>query len=252
MGAEMYITTTGLILREVPYKESSRILTVLTAAEGKITVQARGAKRKGSKTAASTQLLAYSEMTLYNSAGRWTLTEARSIELFSGLRDDLEKISIGAYFAEVLEAVSDEDSPNPEMLSLGLNSLYALSESKHEADIIKAVFELKMMCLAGFEPALERCAVCGKDVSGGAALEVVGGVIRCAECAKSGLEMMTAIKQGTLEAMRYVCRAPIKKIFSFKIGDETARELSFVCEQYLITQLDRGFKTLDFYKSVKI
>ena len=51
----MYINTKGLVLRETPYKESSRILTVLTSDLGKVTVSARGTKRKGSKTASSTQ-----------------------------------------------------------------------------------------------------------------------------------------------------------------------------------------------------
>jgi DNA repair protein RecO (recombination protein O) len=109
----MYITTNGLVLRETIYKESSKILTVLTEQEGKITVSARGARRRGSKTAAATQYLSFSEMTLVQSHGRWTLPEAQSIELFSGLRDDLEKLSLGAYFAELLEAVADEDNPSP-------------------------------------------------------------------------------------------------------------------------------------------
>ena len=46
----MFQTTKGLILREVRYKESSRILTILTETEGKITAQARGALRKTSRS----------------------------------------------------------------------------------------------------------------------------------------------------------------------------------------------------------
>ena len=79
----MYINTKGLVLRETPYKESSRILTVLTSDLGKITVGARGAKRKGSKTASSTQFLAFSDMTLSENRGRYTLTEAKSCLLYT-------------------------------------------------------------------------------------------------------------------------------------------------------------------------
>ena len=43
----MFLTTRGLVLREVRYKESDKILTVLTQHEGKVTVRARGALRKG-------------------------------------------------------------------------------------------------------------------------------------------------------------------------------------------------------------
>jgi DNA repair protein RecO (recombination protein O) len=110
----MYINTTGLVLRTTDYKDSSRILTVLTSTEGKLTVSARGALRRGSRLAASAQLFAYSHMTLYHNRDRWTMTEAQTIELFSGLSSALDLLALGSYFAELLEAVSDEDSPNPE------------------------------------------------------------------------------------------------------------------------------------------
>lgn len=43
----MYKTLHGLVLREVKYKESSKILTILTREEGKLTAEARGALRRG-------------------------------------------------------------------------------------------------------------------------------------------------------------------------------------------------------------
>lgn len=244
----MYIKTTGLVLREVEYKESSRILTVLTSSEGKITVSARGAKRRGSKTAASTQLLSYSDMTLFHERGRYTLTEARSIELFRGLRDDLKRMSLGCYFAEALESLTDEDVPNPEMLSLGLNALYALSEEKRPAEIIKAVFELRLMCLSGFEPQAAFCPVCGREDMISPCLSLEGGVVHCAECSVEGESLH--ISRGTLDALRYIISADGKKIFSFSLDTENQKQLSRTCEAYLKAQLGRDFKTLDFYKSV--
>ena len=58
----MVKTVKGLVLREVPYKESSRILTVLTDTDGKMTVSANGAKRRGSKTAAASPILPSTRM----------------------------------------------------------------------------------------------------------------------------------------------------------------------------------------------
>ena len=69
----MFKTVNALVLREVRYKEADRILTLLTDTDGKITVKARGALRKSSKTAAATQQLTYSEMTLFGNLGRWTV-----------------------------------------------------------------------------------------------------------------------------------------------------------------------------------
>ena len=84
----MFKTTRGLILREVRYKEADRILTVLTEDMGKMTVKARGALRKNSKTAASTQFLAFSELTLLDRNGFWSVSEGSTIEEFKGLRGD--------------------------------------------------------------------------------------------------------------------------------------------------------------------
>ena len=72
----MHLTTKALVLREVNYKESDKILTLLTAEEGKLTVSARGCRKKGSALAAAGQLLVWSEMTLYEYQGRWAVKEA--------------------------------------------------------------------------------------------------------------------------------------------------------------------------------
>ncbi|MBQ6540026.1 MAG: DNA repair protein RecO [Oscillospiraceae bacterium] len=248
----MYINTTGLVLRETEYKESSRILTVLTGTEGKLTVSARGAKRKGSKTASATQFLSYSQMTLYRGRdNHWTLTEAAGIELFEGLREELERLSLGAYFAEVMENVSDEDAPNPEILALGLNSLYALSENLRPAEVIKAGFELKMMALAGFEPMLEGCSVCGEMMPEKCRLDLVGGLIYCHKCGGAD-ELTAALSSGALAAMRYILNAEPKRIFSFSLGELAMGELSRAAERYLQIQMDREFKTLEYYKKIKI
>ena len=82
----MFTTTDALVLREVRYKEADRILTLLTSAEGKISVKARGALRKGSRMAAATQQLTYSELTLFGNRGKWTVNEAVIKEPFTGLR----------------------------------------------------------------------------------------------------------------------------------------------------------------------
>lgn len=119
----MFKTTKAIILREVKYKEADRILTVLTEDMGKITVKARGALRKGSKTAAATQFLAFSELTMLERNGYWTVSEGSTIEEFKGLRSDIAALALASYFAECTEALSDENNPDPLMLQLILNCL---------------------------------------------------------------------------------------------------------------------------------
>ena len=113
----MFKTVNALVLREVRYKEADRILTLLTDTDGKITVKARGALRKSSKTAAATQQLTYSEMTLFGNLGRWTVNEATVKEGFDGLRTDIGSFALGCYFAECADALSAEDQPDAPLLA---------------------------------------------------------------------------------------------------------------------------------------
>ena len=68
----MFLTTRGLVLREAKYKESDKILTILTAEEGKLTVKARGVARTRSKISAATQLYGYASSPSSANRGMWT------------------------------------------------------------------------------------------------------------------------------------------------------------------------------------
>ena len=247
----MFKTTKALVLRETKYKEADKILTILTEDEGKLTVSARGVMRRGSKIAAACQLLTFSEMTLFENHGKWYVNEAQSIEQFLGLRDDIALLALGTYIAELLEAVSDEDRPNPDVLRLGLNSLFALSSKLYEPEHIKAVFELRLMCISGYEPMLDYCPVCGNDKIERPIFSTTGGTVLCSKCKNSEYSETLAVSDASLSAMRHVSGADSKKIFSFTLGEAASKQFSSVCEAYIQTQLERRFSALDYWKSVK-
>ena len=124
----MYLTIQAIVLRVTDYNDRDALLTVLSRNHGKLTIKARGLRRKNSPLVAPCQLLAFGEFTLFEYKGQYTINEAQSLELFSHLRRDLSKLSLGSYFAQVAEVISQEDLPNPELQSLLLNCLYALSK----------------------------------------------------------------------------------------------------------------------------
>ena len=122
----MYIKTDGIVLREVAYQDSDKLLTVLTREYGKLTVRARGVRSSRSRSKAACQLLAYSEFTLLERGGRYVVTEATAKEMFPELRNDLELLSLASYFAQAADVLSPEGEENPPFVSLLLNALYAL------------------------------------------------------------------------------------------------------------------------------
>lgn len=247
----MYLKTEGLILRETEYKDADKLLTVLTKDRGQLTLRARGVRSRSSKLKGGCQLMAYSEFTVFENRGYMLVDEAVPIELFMPLRTDIERLALASYFTQVAEVLSQEDEPSAALLSLTLNSLYALSRNAKSWRLIKGAFELRAACLAGYEPVLYACSVCGN-------LEpdrflVRDGILQCAGCVGSGEQgIRIPVHSGVLAAMRYIVSCDMKKLFSFQLSEESERELSDLSETYFLTQLERGFFTLDFFKSLQI
>lgn len=247
----MYLSIQGIVLRVTDYNDKDALLTLLTRRHGKLTVKARGLRRKNSPLIAPCQLLAYGEFTLFEYRGQYTINEANALELFTPLRRDLTKLSLATYFAQAAEVLSQEDMPSPELLSLLLNCLFALCKLPLPEKQIKAVFELRAACLSGYTPDLFGCHECGSQSPD--RFDLSAGMLECRDCrsvGSTGIRM--PVTPAVLEAMRYICLCDPKKLFSFQIGPEPLGLLGDLTESYLATQLERSFSTLDFYKSLLI
>ena len=200
----MHLKIQALVLRVTDYNDRDALLTVLSRNHGKLTLKARGLRRKNSPLVAPCQLLAYGEFVLFEYRGQYTINEAASIELFQPLRRDLTKLALGTYFAQAAELISQEDLPNPELLSLLLNCLYGLSRLDLPENLVKAVFELRSACLAGYTPDLFGCHICGKQEPD--RFDLSAGQLECHSCrhmGASGIRM--PVTASVLEAMRYIC-----------------------------------------------
>lgn len=247
----MYLTVRAIVLRVSDYNDRDALLTVLTQNYGKLTIKARGLRRKNSPLIAPCQLLSYGEFTLFEYKGKYTINEAHALELFPGLRRELTQLSLGSYFAQVTELISLEDMPNPELQALLLNCLYALSNLGLPEAQVKAVFELRAACLAGYTPELFGCHICGNQTPD--RFDLSQGQLECHACRdpdSSGIRV--PVTPEMLEAMRYICLCSPKRLFSFRLGEDAMAALGSLTEGYLQTQLEHGFATLDFYKSLFI
>ena len=242
--------TTGLVLRVTETKEADKILTVLTPDMGKIPLIARGARRKNSRIAAASQLLAYSELTLYKRGNWHMLDEASTLELFDGVRQDIVLLSLASYFAEAAEAVCAEETTSPEILSLLLNALYALCYLHKEPRLVKAAFQFRLMALAGFEPLAEGCAVCGARDVRAPMLDIFGGFVTCGGCKSPDSRMRLPLTEGGLAALRHVLGADGKRLYSFTLEKSALQMLDHAGESFIAAQLERSFRTLDYYKSL--
>lgn len=243
----MYLTTNALVLKSVLYKESDKILTILSEDLGKLTVSASDCFRTVAGLPAACQPLVWSQFVLYQQQDKWILKEISILKTFKELPKDFYRFSLGCYFAEVCETLSVENSPDNSFLPLILNCLYVLNEKKQiPLPLVKAVFELRIACESGYEPLLDSCSCCHSTELEQPQFALVEGTIHCQTCGGHGI----SISPATLSALRFIAWAEPKQIFSFSLSD--TRDLSFLCEKYLLTQVEQSFKSLQFYRKLSM
>ena len=244
------IVTPGLVLKETRYKESDRIITLLTPGLGVISASAQSSLRLKSKLFSACGLFCYSEFVLVPGRNMYTVREADVKNVFHGISSSIEGMSLAMYMAEMASALSPTGDEAAKELRLLLNCFYMISEKKTDLKVIKAVFELRTMSECGFMPQIVCCRDCGTYDEGDAFyLDAQEGHLLCAACAaKAGKNCN--LDKAALFALRHICLVEDKKIFAFKISVGSLAKLSAVAENYALTHLDKPLKSYAFLKSV--
>ena len=268
----MSYTTDGLVIREIAVGENDKMLTLLTPDQGRITVVAKGARSLRSQVLSVAQLYSYGNYEIHEKGDYKWLRGGSLIEGFFGLREDIERLSLAAYIADVACELTGEELPSIEMLRMTLNTFYAISKGKKSHAIIKGVYELRAAGFSGFMPELSGCRYCKSDSADRLYLDVMNGCCVCSDCInKRALKqsasrirsayddeqelrsILLPITPSVLAAMRYAVQSLPERMFSFNLdGKDEMDMFSRAAEEYLLHHLERGFTSLDFYKSMAI
>lgn len=246
----MRTNTDGLILKEQNIGEKDKLVTVLTRHNGLVRAFVRGAKSVNNRKNSSTGMFCFSKLCLYKTKESYIIDEAEPIELFFELRNDLEKLSLAQYFSELIITLVQEDEPAEDYLRLILNSLYFLAKGKMPIEQVKAITELRLMCIAGYMPNLVACDRCGEYETDTMYFDVEDGLLYCENCMSNS--MLFPLDIGLIKALRHIAFSDFEKIYSFKMEEQALPDLSYITEKYLLSKLQRNFKTLEFYKSIQV
>lgn len=257
------IEVDGLVVREVKTGEADKIITLLTAEHGKITITGKGVGSIRNKYAASAQLFSYSTFQLRKKGNFYYIKDTFFIECFMNIRYDVEKLALANYVCDVASDLALEDTSDPELLSLILNTLYAIANlDSKPLSLIKAAFEFKAASHAGFMPDLSICGLCGAELTEDSFVDVMNGRVVCRKCRAQltsdpeyavldpSAKIYIKISPSVLAAMRYIAYAPVKRYLSFTLEADELEGFGVVCERYLLNHLEHGFSSLDYYKKL--
>jgi len=237
--------TAALVLRAAEIKENDRLITALTEQLGVVRAFANGAKRPKSPLHGACQPFAHGELELTRRRDTYVVTgaQARGV-FFEGLAAELSRLALANYFGALCVELAPKEEPAPEHLRLALNALHFLSAGLRPQLLLKSVVELRLLCLAGYMPDLES-GIRGQG-SGPVYLDCQKGILTQYASPASCL-----LSPASLEAMRFICEAPLERAFRFTLPEEGLRALSFAAQMYLQHQTGRKFDELGYWEGLQ-
>jgi DNA repair protein RecO (recombination protein O) len=178
-------SATALVLRQIPFSETSLVVALLTREFGKLQGLAKGARRLKSPFQGALELLSVCRIVFLPRAseGLHLLTEALLLERFRPEHSGLRGLFAAYYVAELLDAFTAELGPLPELFDVAVATLRSLQQPMPpELTLLK--FELGLLRCLGHLGQFDRCSNCGREIPVGEPARVTeaGGGLVCGRC----------------------------------------------------------------------
>ncbi len=237
----------GVIVKQTDYGEGHRMLSIFTEEHGIVKAAGYGAKKSKSKTAAASQFLCYGNFTFFKDSNKdiMTVNSIDTIDGFYPISEDIKKLSLCVYLADITYALLGMNNPDVRIMRLFLNSVYALAYRNESLSKVKTVYELRLMSLCGYRPEIHSCVSCGSGEV--YAFDLLKGGTVCRSC---GGKQLIKIDKNIYRAMDYILSAKDKKMLAFNAGGALLGVLGSLSEQYVSAQNDTRFASLDYYKKM--
>ena len=247
---KQHLMTDGLILRSYDtVAEADRFIAILTRDKGVVRATARGARRVTSRSGAATQPLCYAQLSLIPGRDKYIIEDAKPVEVFFPLRQDVERLALAQYFCELALSLCPSDAPAEDHLRLLLGGLHYLAAGDKDPLLIKAVVEGRLLCLEGYAPDLGGCAHCGRE-DGPLWFSPTAGTLFCDAHVAAGDAVQ--VSAGVLAALRHLLYGPFERCFAFALPPSDTAILATLVERFLLAQVGKTYKTLEFYHSLRI
>ncbi|MCR5610431.1 MAG: DNA repair protein RecO [Clostridiales bacterium] len=219
----------GIVLRTTDYRESDRILNVLTKERGLVAVTARGSRKPNSKHAAFASQFTYGEMEVNERMGKLQLSSSTVFESFYSIRESYEQLLSAARIASACEHVAD-NNPNDALFLLLYHALSVISYGDNDPKDTELCFMAKLLKLEGFAPTLTYCVRCGQDLRKEKEIRfsnAMGGSV----CERCGSAFVTA-SAVALEAFRRMMLIDLADMRKVRLPEAVRNELDSLIYNY--------------------
>ncbi len=237
------VKTTGIVLKATKCKNSSLALSVLSPDLGKISVWARGVRSGKNTQHSGCVLLTYSEFVLQKRGDMYTLCSACPVRTFYHLREDVVKLSYGVYFADLAGLLFGEGMEAKDAVRLLLNTLHYLEKNLKSPRDLKVLYELRLMCAAGFAPFVEGCMECGNTEA--FAFSPSAGGLLCRACSP-----LLPLPKSAVSLLKGYVQCSLKQCLNHDGGD-VAKVLEDAVEQFVRYHTDLFPRSLAYLHRIR-
>ncbi len=237
----------GIVIRRTDYGENNKIITIYTREWGKIGVMARGANKPNSRLSSVTQLFYYGYFLVQRSTGLGSLSQGESISSFRHIREDIMSTAYASYIVELLDKATDDKKPNPYLFELLYQTLNYINEG-YDAEVLKIIFEMKMLSVLGSPPVLNHCASCGQT-EGEFSFSIREGGFLCHRCYEQD-PYRIKISASTVKLLRLFFYFDLSRLGNISLKDETKMELKQVIDAYYDEYSGVSLKSKKFLKQM--
>ena len=177
---------------------------------------------------------------MYKGANTYNINSCETIEVFYKLREDYDKLNYAVEMTKIIRDVTEENQNCYKILQLFLNTLYTLSETDKNPDLIISVFKLKLLCFLGFTPRITECTNC-KQKEGLKYFSLRDNGFKCEACSRQDKGTLQ-MSESTANAIKYIVMAPAKKLYSFNLKDDSLNELKLITKLFFNEKIEKEYK----------
>jgi DNA repair protein RecO (recombination protein O) len=225
------------------YKESDKIVTILTREYGKVRFVAKGVKKVKSKHGASCQLFTHGDFSYYLTKGLGTLRHAELVHSFYEIRANLDLASYAAYLNEIIEIMSENEHPEAWIYDSYLAALYAL-EKGTSAKVILHIFELALLRVLGYSPQWNGCVHCQQNKGPFVVSAKAGGVV-CDVCMHYD-ETAITISETNRRLLHTMQNMTISQLGVIELSEQTLADIKRIIRYFIDYHIEYPWKSRRF------
>lgn len=245
----MYYRTRSIVLRNMDFKETDKLVTIFSEDYGKLRAIAKGVKKPRSSLRACVQPFCHS--LLFFSGGKELdlITQGSLLDFYGNCREDINIILHVMYMMEVLDKSLLDKVPVPPLYATTKAILEFFDRNGFNLLIIR-YFEMMLLINLGYRPQVEECVICGRKDIMPAGFNLAEGGIQCRECTDQSANLI-AVNGETVALVKLLAAGRLQAVARVKVSPLAMRQLEMLLEKYLEYHLERKFFMKNTIRTLK-